>query len=101
MRRKGGEKRKKDRKAFGVGSSVGHPNVEEGNGEFGEGYEIKEIYSVGFESDEEDRHKFVRYRKDELSRDFEFEIGMDFCSLHEFKEVIVDHSIMNRREVVF
>ncbi|KAL5134453.1 hypothetical protein HKD37_03G007611 [Glycine soja] len=78
---------------------VGHPNVEEGNGEFGEGYEIKEIYSVGFESDEEDRHKFVRYRKDELSRDFEFEIGMDFCSLHEFKEVIVDHSIMNRREV--
>ena len=36
-----------------------------------------------------------------MSRDFEFKIVMDFCSLQEFKEIIVDHSIMNGREVVF
>lgn len=36
-----------------------------------------------------------------MSRDFEFKIGMDFCSLQEFKEAIIDHSIMNGREVVF
>ena len=66
-----------------------------------DGYETKELYSAGFEFDEEDNHKFVRYKKDELSRDFEFKIGMDICSLHKFKEAIVDHSIMNGIEVVF
>ncbi|RZB86844.1 hypothetical protein D0Y65_026797 [Glycine soja] len=74
---------------------------DKGNGELSDGYETKELYSAGFEFDEEDNHKFVRYKKDELSRDFEFKIGMDICSLHKFKEAIVDHSIMNGIEVVF
>ncbi|KAG4950031.1 hypothetical protein JHK86_043270 [Glycine max] len=56
----------------------------------------------GSENDnKEDRHKFVIYKKEELSGDFEFKIGMDFGSLQEFKEAIVDCSIMNGREVVF
>ena len=66
-----------------------------------ERYEIEELYSVGSEFDEEDIHKFVRYRKEEVNRDVQFKIGMNFCSLLEFKEAIVEHSIMNGRQAVF
>ncbi|KAL5142505.1 Protein COFACTOR ASSEMBLY OF COMPLEX C SUBUNIT B CCB2, chloroplastic [Glycine soja] len=93
--------KKKCRKASHVGSRGGHLNVEEGNGELSEVYETKELYSARYEYDEEDKHKFVKYRKEELTRDFQFKIGLDVCSQREFKEAIVDHSIMNGRKVVF
>ena len=66
-----------------------------------EGYEIKKLYNARFKFDEEDIHKFVRYRKEEVNRDVQFKIGMNFCSLLEFKEAIVEHSIMNGRQAVF
>ena len=31
-----------------------------------DGYKAEEIYSAGSESDEEDKHKFVRYRKSKV-----------------------------------
>ena len=53
------------------------------------GYETKELCIAGSEFDKEDTYKFVRYKKEELNKDFQFKIGTDFCSLQGFKEVIV------------
>ena len=80
------KKKRKRKKDSHVGSSGGDVNVEEGDGELSEGYETEELYSAEFEFNEEDIHKFVRYKKKDLNWDFQFKIGMNFCSLQELKE---------------
>jgi len=56
-------------------------NVEEIDGELSEGYQTEELYSARYKFKEEGIHKFARYEKYELNRDFQFKIGMDFCSI--------------------
>lgn len=56
-------------------------NVEEIDGELSEGYQTEELYNARYKFKEEGIHKFARYEKYELNRDFQFKIGMDFCSI--------------------
>ena len=71
------------------------------DGELSERYETEELDSVGFESDDGDKHKFVRFRIKESDKDFKFTNGKDFCSIKEFKEVILEHSLLNGKQVTF
>lgn len=71
------------------------------DGKLSEGYETEELDSVGSESDDGDKHKFVRFRIKKLERDFKFTNGMDFYSNKEFKEAIVKHSLLNGKQVSF
>ena len=46
-------------------------------------------------------NKFVRFRIKESDKDFKFTNGKDFCSIKEFKEVILEHSLLNGKQVTF
>ena len=71
------------------------------DGKLSEGYETEELDSVGSESDDGDKHKFVRFRIKKLERDFKFTNGMAFYSNKEFTEAIVKHSLLNGKQVSF
>ena len=70
------------------------------DGELSEGYETKELDSARSKSNDGDKQKFVRFRIEELNKDFKFTNGMDFCSIKEFKEAIVEQSLLNGKHVL-
>ncbi|XP_052734133.1 uncharacterized protein LOC108339256 [Vigna angularis] len=45
--------------------------------------------------------KFKKYRKDDMNKNFRFELGMEFCSLKKFKNALLEHSVLNGKEVKF
>lgn len=48
------------------------------------------------------RHAIIRYNEEEaLSKDFTFKVGMEFSSLENFKKDILEHNVLNGREVTF
>jgi len=36
-----------------------------------------------------------------MCKEFKFTLGMEFCSLKDFKQSIMEHSILNGREIKF
>ncbi|WVZ24227.1 hypothetical protein V8G54_002771 [Vigna mungo] len=65
-----------------------------------EDHEINEEYNsddgVRFKKD-----KFQKYRQDYMNKSFKFELGMEFCSLKEFKNALMEHIVLNGKEVKF
>ncbi|KAJ1395436.1 hypothetical protein SESBI_33394 [Sesbania bispinosa] len=47
------------------------------------------------------KDRFPRFRKEDLCKEFKFKLGMEFASLKEFKDAILEHSILNGKEVTF
>ncbi|WVY91036.1 hypothetical protein V8G54_036550 [Vigna mungo] len=45
--------------------------------------------------------KFKKFRQDDMSKNFKFELGMEFCTLREFKNAVMEHSVLNGKEVKF
>ncbi|KAJ1414891.1 Transposase, MuDR, plant [Sesbania bispinosa] len=78
------------------------PNVV-GKDTIDEDYLSDELHSdlddnCGFDHD---KPKYPTYQKEEMCKQFKFTLGMEFRSLKEFKDVILEHSVLNGREVVF
>ena len=65
-------------------------------------YSSDELYSgVESDSDGENIPKYTKYKMDLMCKEFEFKIGMEFSSLEQFKEAIMEHSVLNGKEVKF
>jgi len=45
--------------------------------------------------------KFTKYRPEDMKKDFKFKLGMEFGSLKDFKHALMEHSVLNGKEVKF
>lgn len=52
-------------------------------------------------SEDEKLLKYKKFMKEHLGKDCEFKLGMEFDSLSDFKDVIIEWSVLNRREITF
>ncbi|XP_047172087.1 uncharacterized protein LOC124840131, partial [Vigna umbellata] len=78
-------------------------NEEVGEHDINEEYNTAELDS-NVESDEDVRLKmgnFQKYRQDDIDKNFKFEFGMEFCSLKEFKNALMEHNVLNGKELKF
>ncbi|XP_017416436.1 uncharacterized protein LOC108327219 [Vigna angularis] len=78
-------------------------NEEVEDHDINEDYNSDELDS-NVNSDEDVRLKkgnFKKYRKDDMNKNFRFELGIEFCSLKEFKNALMEHSVLNGKEVKF
>ncbi|WVZ21257.1 hypothetical protein V8G54_008579 [Vigna mungo] len=98
------KKRKKrviKRGKVGEGSFVVDDEV--GDHEINEEYNSDELDS-DLESDGDGnfkRSKFKKFRQDDMNKDFRFSLGMEFGSLKEFKNALMEHSVLNGKEIKF
>ncbi|XP_058783754.1 uncharacterized protein LOC131658483 [Vicia villosa] len=53
------------------------------------------------DSDKETGPKYEKFRKEQLTKDYEFKLGMEFNALVEFKNAIREWSVLNGREIKF
>ena len=51
--------------------------------------------------DVEGRPKYIKFKQELMSKDFQFEVGMEFSSLRQFKDAILEHYVFIGRQVVF
>jgi len=89
------------KKDVGEGSFV--TNAEIGVHDISEEYDTDELES---DVDSEngmvrDGPKFSKYRAEDMTKDFKFKLGMEFRSLKEFKQALMEHSVLNGKEVQF
>ncbi|WVZ07385.1 hypothetical protein V8G54_020731 [Vigna mungo] len=85
----------------GEGSFVVDDEV--GDHEINEEYNSDELDS-DLESDEDGnfkRGKFKKFRQDDMNKDFRFSLGMEFGSLKEFKNALMEHSVLNGKKIKF
>ena len=72
-----------------------------------EGNDGEEYLSEELESDDPDDFdsekgpKFEKFRKEQLNKKFEFKLGMEFNSLREFKDAIIEWNVLNGYEFDF
>lgn len=52
-------------------------------------------------SDNENEPKYPRFNMEELNKNYKFKVGLEFGSLEEFKEAIIEWSIMNERDIKY
>jgi len=45
--------------------------------------------------------KYVKYRKEQLGKSYEFRLGMEFNSLDDFKDAIVEWNVLNGHHIKF
>ena len=45
--------------------------------------------------------KFSKYKPEDMKKNFKFKLGMEFCSLKDFKHALIEHSVLNGKEVKF
>ena len=45
--------------------------------------------------------KFCKFRPEDMNKDFKFKLGMEFGSLKDFKQALMEHSVLNGKEVKF
>ncbi|XP_058784220.1 uncharacterized protein LOC131658989 [Vicia villosa] len=76
--------------------------------EIGKQHVIEDDYMIdeldnGVDDDNCDERPFViRFNeKDKLSKDYVFKVEMEFCSLKQFKDVILEHNVLNGMDMKF
>ncbi|WVY98174.1 hypothetical protein V8G54_030325 [Vigna mungo] len=97
------KKKKRVTKRGNVGEGSFIINEEVGVDDMNEEYNSDELDS-NVDSDEDERvkkTKFKKYRQDDMSKNFKFELGMEFCTLREFKNAVMEHSLLNGKDVKF
>ncbi|KAI5435370.1 hypothetical protein KIW84_021975 [Lathyrus oleraceus] len=52
-------------------------------------------------SEAEKLPKYEKFRKEQLGKDYEFKLGTEFNSLTDFKDAIIEWSVVNGREITF
>ncbi|KAI5393738.1 hypothetical protein KIW84_060739 [Lathyrus oleraceus] len=63
-------------------------------------YMTNELDSMTNEDSFDDKPAVIRFNKEEkLRKDFIFKVGMKFSSLKQFKKVVLEHNVLNGREV--
>ncbi|WVZ03193.1 hypothetical protein V8G54_023999 [Vigna mungo] len=95
------KKRVTRRGNVGEGSFVMDDEV--GEHEINEEYISDELDS-DLESDEDGSlkmGKFKKFRQDDMNKDFKFSLGMEFGSLKDFKNALMEHSVLNGKEIKF
>ena len=53
------------------------------------------------ESDHERGPRYEKFRRGQLNKDFEFRLGMEFNSLKEFEDAIIEWNVLNGYEITF
>ncbi|XP_058724923.1 uncharacterized protein LOC131596316 [Vicia villosa] len=67
-----------------------------------EEYLTDELDSGADDDSCDDRPTTIRFKEDDgLSKNFKFKVGMEFSSLKQFKKVVLEHNVLNGREVKF
>ena len=74
--------------------------------QFGGNHDMDATYSTNelqsdVECEGEEVQKYPMFTANDVGRDFKFCLGMEFCSLKEFKQALKEYSVLNGREVVF
>lgn len=65
-------------------------------------YMTDELDNGGDDDNCDERPYVIRFNvEDSLSKDFSFKVGMEFSSLHHFKDVILEHNVLSDRDVSF
>jgi hypothetical protein len=106
------EKKKNLSKGKGKGPIVEPEKEEEQNLSEGEGkapmveavddYFSEELDSSDpDDSDHEPWPRYEKFRKEQLNKDYEFRLGMEFNSLKEFKDAIREWNVLNGHEISF
>ncbi|RYR00207.1 hypothetical protein Ahy_B07g088311 [Arachis hypogaea] len=88
--------------ATGVDAAVNDAAVREDVevGEIFEGCETEDIDS--YEGDSDDiikKRRYPKYNEAEMSREYEFKVGLEFKSLGQFKDAIRQHALLNGRDI--
>ncbi|XP_058784016.1 uncharacterized protein LOC131658774 [Vicia villosa] len=67
-----------------------------------EEYMTDELDNGADDESGDDRPCVIRFNaEDAFSKDFVFKVGMEFCSLRQFKDAILEHNVLNGRDVKF
>ena len=67
-----------------------------------EEYTTDELDSASESEFENDKPKFVKFSADEeMTKNFKFSAGMEFATLQQFKDAILEHSVLNGKEIRF
>ncbi|KAJ1428939.1 Transposase, MuDR, plant [Sesbania bispinosa] len=64
-------------------------------------YESEELLSGTETSDGEARPKYPRFHKEDICKQIKWKVGIEFGSLGEFKDAMLEHNILNGKEVKF
>jgi len=85
----------------GEGSFVTNDCV--GQHEINEEYDSKQLCSnVDTDEGVSDKvPKFVKYNAEDMNKSFKFRLGMEFCSLKDFKHALMEHNVLNGKEIKF
>jgi hypothetical protein len=79
-------------------------------GDMGESSAVGEEFAVDYHSEDLDSTdpenseaeggiRYPKFRKEQMGKDYEFKLMMEFTSLEEFKEAIRDWNVMNNKEI--
>ncbi|XP_020972721.1 uncharacterized protein LOC110269309 [Arachis ipaensis] len=86
-----------------AGRAEGDEGLREGDEQVGDifdGYETDDIDS--YEGDSDDmikKRRFPKYNEAEMNREYEFQVGLEFKSLSQFKEAVKEHVLLNGRDI--
>ncbi|RYR59751.1 hypothetical protein Ahy_A05g025716 [Arachis hypogaea] len=70
------------------------------DGEIFEGYETEDIDSYKGDSDDMiKKRRYPKYNEAEMSREYEFKVGLEFKSLGQFKDTIREYALLNGRDI--
>ena len=53
------------------------------------------------ESDHEGGPRYEKFRREQLNKNFEFRLGMEFNSLREFKDAMIEWNVLNGYQISF
>jgi len=51
--------------------------------------------------DGEGVRRYLIFMGEDMSKEFKFRFGMEFCSLKQFKQALMEHFVLNGREIKF
>ncbi|RYR28700.1 hypothetical protein Ahy_B01g052857 [Arachis hypogaea] len=94
-----------DERTAAAGTAEGDEGLREGDEQLGglsDGYETDDIDS--YEGDSDDmikKRRFPKYNEAEINREYEFQVGLEFKSLSQFKEAVKEHALLNGRDIRF
>ncbi|KAK7244700.1 hypothetical protein RIF29_39526 [Crotalaria pallida] len=77
------------------------PFVGQTNDNLEDGYMTDELESGDSDSDGENKPKYPLFREEQMGKNFKFKLGMEFSSLNQFKDAILEHSVLIGKEVKF
>ncbi|KAJ1390110.1 Transposase, MuDR, plant [Sesbania bispinosa] len=68
-----------------------------------EDYETEELHSDAESSDRDGgpKPRYPRFHKEDMCKQFKWKVGMEFASLLEFKDAMLEHSLLNGKEIKF